>query len=165
MSPLPTIIPGLRREEEVDFCEQMARHGDAMLAAVRSGLCAGVTKDPRMVAEQALARPEIKAGIEVFKAAMDPAAAVEITRDSVIADIESIFQDARETKDYGAALAAKKLQAALMGLLVNRQMIDVAHHRDPKEMTTLQLEAFLRGQKVIDVTPDDEPLQLTDERP
>ena len=115
-------------EPDAVFVERYCQHGDPVRACVEAGIT-----DPRfpisVVAQRILARPEIKAAIAAIeKIGAQQQARVEITRDSILADMQSIYEKAMACGEFNSAIAAKKLQAAIMRLLdanitVNHRLI------------------------------------------
>lgn len=125
------------------FVQEYVRSGDAVAACVISGL-----RDPRydirVHAERTLARPEIRNAIDalqrIYKA---DAASAEITLDSVVADMQDVYQKALADGQYPSAIAAKKLQAMMKGWL--DQKIEITHRTRVDEMSTEQLERLAKG--------------------
>lgn len=145
---LPAIIPETTTPDII-FCEEYAAHGDAVLACVRAGI-----SDPRftveVVAGRMLARPEIRASLDALSRARgERPPEVEITRESIVADLQYVYEDAIRNGDRQAAIAAKKLQAGMRGLLIERKQIDV--RRRIEEFTTDELLAIAQKGRAVDV--------------
>lgn len=130
-----SILPADDEQDSV-FVQEMARHGDGMTAIVRSGI-----RDPRysmeVVLRKTLERPEIRAAVKALERIEKATAPSEITRDSVVADMQHIYEKAESIGDIKGAIAAKRLQADLMGFL--EQKIAVTHTMKAEEMTDAQL--------------------------
>lgn len=125
------------------FVQEYVRSGDAVTACVVAGL-QDPRYDVRVHAQHVLARPEIRNAIDalqrIYKA---DATTADITLDSVVADMQAVYQKALDAGQYPSAIAAKKLQAALKGWL--DQKIEVTHRTRPEEMSTAQLERLAKG--------------------
>jgi len=141
--------------QESNFVRIYLKTGDAVEAVIRTGLLYG-TVDPRDIADEMLASQRVQELI----ASMQPQPskkASEITRESIISDFERIHGEAMVEKDFGAAIAAKKNQATLMGLV--QENVQVTHKMDVTRMTDEQIEKILEKRlkqnelKMIDVTP------------
>lgn len=103
---------------------------------------------PHQIAERLLATPEIQGAIKAVRAVYKPVAMKEISADSISADMEPLFESAIENRQYTAAIAAKKLQAELHGLL--KKDINVNVTLSKTSMTDAQLEAIAK-KEAIDV--------------
>lgn len=102
---------------------------------------------PHHVAELLLARSDIKAAITAARAFYKPPGIKEVSAATITADAETIFQKATGDRQYTAALAAKKLQAEIAGLLKREIDVTVKH---VVSMSDRDLEAVARS-GVIDV--------------
>lgn len=139
------VLPPEEEDHDADavFVQEFVKSGDAVTACVVAGL-----RDPRydirVYAERILARPEIRNAIDalqrIYKA---DAATAEITLESVVADMQKVYQEALADRQYPSAIAAKKLQAQMKGWL--DQKIEVTHRTRPEEMSTAQLERLAKG--------------------
>lgn len=97
---------------------------------------------PHHVAEMILSKPEIQAAISAVRAVYKPPEIKEVSAETITADAETIFEKAKNDRQYTAALAAKKLQAEIAGLLKKDININVRH--SVETMTDEQLEAIAR---------------------
>jgi len=144
-------------KKDAVFIEQYRLTGDAITACVRAGI-----RDPSypitVMAQRQLQRPEIKAALlslEKIDSGMVP---LEVGRESIIADMESLYERCVTDGQYNAAIGCKKLQSLLLGLL--DQKITVTHGFQPDKMTDEQLMRIASGNakdvtsKIIEV--DDE---------
>ena len=105
-------------ERDAIFVKVYLQTGDGLDACKRAGFIIN-GYDDRTVAEYLLDRCDIQEAIKVAKEskARKPAS-VDITRESIISDLDAIHQSAMIDKDYTPAIAAKKLQAQLMGVFL-----------------------------------------------
>jgi hypothetical protein len=121
-----SILPDDDDENDQDqvFVETYVQSGDAMLACVKAGI-----RDHKypmdVVAKRQLARPEIKAAITAYQKIKSANVPVEVTRQSIIADMQDVYEKAIDQSQLSNAIAAKKLQAALLNLL--QQNISITH--------------------------------------
>mgnify|MGYP003393119859 FL=1 len=138
------------------FVKIYVQTGDALDAYVRAGYKVH-GYEGRTVTEYLLERPDIQLAIAAASAARSSKSPVEITRDSIISDLEDIHSNAMMDKEYAPAIAAKKLQAQLAGHLVEN--VQVTHKMDPKMMTDAELMRMIELKRkqitapMIDVTP------------
>ena len=155
-----SVIQDAHADAEADavFVQEYVEHGDAMLACVRANI-----RDPRypmdMIARRTLERPEIRAAIAALSKIMDFRAPIDITRESVVADLQSVYERAFERDMLAQAVAAKKTQADLLGFTVQR--IEVTH-RDVNEMTEAQL-VKIAGKSLITDAEFEEVLDEDDD--
>ena len=144
-------------ERDAMFVKVYLQTGDGLDACKRAGFVVH-GYDDRTVAEYLLDRCDIQEAIKAVKdsKARKPAS-VDITRESIISDLDSIHRSAMIDRDYTPAIAAKKLQAQLAGHLVDN--VQVTHRMDPKMMTDEELIKIINlkrkqiESKMIDVTP------------
>ena len=146
-----SIAPDPNREER--FVRFYMQTGDALDACKRAGFVAHGGYDDREVAQYLIERADIRAAVQAAKdAASRP---VEITRESLLTDLEKIHTAAMGDGEYTPAIAAKKMQATLLGLV--QENVQVTHRMDVTRMTDAQLIALLekktRQAPMIDVTP------------
>ena len=144
-------------ERDAIFVRIFLQTGDALDACKRAGFVAH-GYDDRMIAEYLLERPDIQAAMRASRdSTARKSAPVEITRESIISDLDIIHQSAMVDKDYTPAIAAKKLQATLMGMV--QENIQVTHNLDVTRMTDAQLMQMIAAKSkqedlnMIDVTP------------
>jgi hypothetical protein len=136
------------------FVRNYVQTGDALDSFKRAGYMS-YGFDQRDVVGCLLNRVDIQSAI---KAAFEnPGNLVEITKDSIVSDLEIIHRSAMTAKDFTPAIAAKKLQAQLMGVL--QENVSITHHMDVKRMTDeelirlIELKSKSRANKMIDITP------------
>ncbi len=129
------------------FVMQYVETGDPMVAAIRAGLqepgCSIFVTIDRM-----LARPEIQAGIKTVQDVVAAAPKTKITRESLIAACQDIYEKALGDRQYASARGAIELQARLMGLL--EQKVSVSHTYNVRDMTTDELRRIAAGGSVIE---------------
>lgn len=123
------------------FIEVYIRTRDPMLAWVQAGM-----SDPRftaaIAAQNYLRKPEIAAAISALEKLQEAVAAneprVEITRESIMADVQVVFEKALSSGNFSPALGAKKLQAIIMGLV--KTEVNVNHRLTAGELPDHELE-------------------------
>lgn len=154
---VPVLVAGLNEQEAI-FVQEFVRTNNAMHAFVTAKI-----RESRYSVEVAvqrlLARPEIQAAIASFREASKRAGIerpqISVTRGSLMADFQDIYEDAREVKDLNAAIRAKVEQATLQGLRVEKREVTV--ETDIKNLSTQELMRLLaeaQGKSMIDVTPE-----------
>jgi hypothetical protein len=143
-------------EMDATFVKIYLQTGDALDACIRSGFKVH-GHEIRTVAEYLLERPDMQLAIAAASAARSSKSPVEITRDSIISDLEEIHSNAMIDKEYSPAIAAKKLQAQLAGHLVDN--VQITHKMDPKMMTDEEIIRLMNIKRkqieapMIDITP------------
>ena len=144
-------------ERDAIFVKIYLQTGDGLDACKRAGFVIN-GYDDRTVAEYLLDRLDIQAALQLAKESQNyKPAVVEITRESIISDLDTIHQSAMFDKDYTPAIAAKKLQAQLMGVL--QENVQVTHKMDVTRMTDEQLINMIalkskrEDLRMIDITP------------
>lgn len=137
---IPVLAPVLDDPREADFIEEYVRHNDPVKAIERSGI-RGEGRDVSLsfsaLADRLLAKPSVQVGVEFLRRARAYWGAGEITRESLVASLEDIAEDARRSRKHSEAIAAKKLQAQLMGLLIERR--EVTFKKKIEDMTNAEL--------------------------
>lgn len=140
------IHPDTTPQKDAVFIESYFNSGDAVAACVEAGIQM-VEWPVTIVAKAMLDRVEIQAAIATLKRLRkDGVTSQQITRDSIVADMQSLFETWKAV-DPKAALAAKRLQAELLSLLDKNININVKHSAD--QMSEAQLMAII-NQKPID---------------
>ena len=137
------------------FVSIYLKSGDAVASIIRSGHALHGF-DPRDVADSLLARSDILGLITESqkKVTRSPS---EITRESIVTDFENIHSAAIAEKDYAAAIAAKKNQAQILGLI--QENVQITHRMDVTSMSDEQLMKLLVKKSkqieapMIDITP------------
>jgi hypothetical protein len=144
-------------ERDAMFVKVYLQTGDGLDACKRAGFIIN-GYDDRTVAEYLLDRCDIQEAIKIAKESKGKKpASVDITRESIISDLDAIHQSAMIDKDYTPAIAAKKLQAQLMGVL--QETVQVTHKMDVTRMTDDQLMKLIalkskqEDLNMIDITP------------
>lgn len=138
-------IPDADRDST--FVQVFVQTNDPVAACIRAQI-RDYRYDIREVARRQLARPEIQAAIAAVKKLMPSKEDVEITLDSIVADLEHIHQEAVSDRDYTPAIAAKKLQAQMRGYL--QENINITHTMRVEDMSNDELKRFLKKQPTID---------------
>ena len=123
-------------DKDAVFVEQYRLTGDAVQACIRAGI-----RDARypitVVANRQLQKPEIVAALKALERIETSMQPLEVTRDIIVADMETVFQRALDDGQHASAIGAKKLQSMLLGLLQTN--ISVTHGFRPEMMTDEQL--------------------------
>jgi len=143
-------------ERDAMFVKVYLQTGDGLDACKRAGFIIN-GYDDRTVAEYLLDRCDIQEAIKVAKESKGrKPASVDITRESIISDLDTIHQSAMFDKDYTPAIAAKKLQAQLMGVLTENVQVthkmDVTRMTDDQLMRLIALKSKQEDLNMIDVT-------------
>lgn len=139
-------------EQLAVFCQELVRAGDqpdaAVIAVTRAGL-----RDPQwppaVVAERYLARDDVQAMVSVLKQVFKPRETKDISQQSITDDLEDVFQKAVQDRQYQPAIAAKKLQAEMAGMI--RTKVDFTIANKVTELTTAELLKIASKSKVVDV--------------
>ncbi len=140
------------------FVQEYVRNEDkedaGSLAVIASQL-----RDPRylphQVAEYLLAKPEIQAAVKVLRAVSKPRAAGAVSIESISMDMETLYQEAKQARQFTAAIGAKKLQAEIAGFLAKDININVRHTAatmSDSELETIAKRGAIEGE-FTDVTP------------
>jgi hypothetical protein len=147
---LPTTDPEDESDKLAIFVEHYRRTSDAVASVQRAGM-RDLRFDIRVFAERTLARQEVQDALRGM-GEIDPnvSAPMEITRESLINDMQEIYDKALTDGQYASAIQSKRLQAHLTGHLVEE--VKITHSYDVKQMTDAQLEQIARA-GLRDVTP------------
>lgn len=89
-------------------------------------------------------KPEIDAARGVVKSLVR----ADRSRDSLLTDLDKVFESALADKDHAACVNAKRLQAQIDGLLV--EDVRVTHKVDVTMMTDEQLLKIINSKPVVD---------------
>ncbi len=119
--------------------------GDAVAACVEARVL-----DPMYsvttIAARLMDRPEVQVAIATMKKMKATAATAEVTRESIVQDMQAVYEKHLHS-DGKVAIAAKRLQAEILRLLGHDITINVKH--DVTMMSDAQLAAIVAG-KAID---------------
>lgn len=145
-------------EKLATFIQEYVRRDGADDAGSVAVIAAGL-RDPRWlphhVAEHLLAKPEIQAGIKILRAVYKPTVGKEVSADTISMDMETLYQEAKDARQFTAAISAKKLQAELFGLVNKEINVNVRH--TAATMADSALEAIAKRGAIdaefTDVTP------------
>ena len=124
------------------FVQHVAR-GGTPLSALSKAVIVDEQYHPSILVKMMLARPDIQLAIDALRQSGPLMQRVDITRDSIIEDVQGIYDMAIAERDGGLALKAKELQARLKGLLVERK--EITQRRKIEDMTDDQLLALVEG--------------------
>lgn len=97
---------------------------------------------PHSIAEYLLATPEIQAACKAARSLTRPAVVKKVSAETISQDMEALYTRAMDDRQYTAAIASKKLQAELSGLLVKDININVKH--SITSMSDAELEAIAK---------------------
>lgn len=89
------------------------------------------------IAKLMMERPEIQAALGALKLIKKNSVMPEITRDSIVADMQSVYEKAMLLGDPKAAIASKRLQSELLKFL--DQSITITHKTDASQLTDEEL--------------------------
>lgn len=187
-APPPTAYALLSPQLQL-FVDLYRETGDAMASAVRAKMFSP-DYPIDVLAAKTLEREDVRAAIVALDLAQQEAAEkaaapaprvpVEITKDVIMADLQNVFEVAMghdgdadpmldangkplgPKRNLGAAIAAKKVQASMIGAL--KQTIDVNFHaKRAEDMTDEELDRIIKGSarrqvegEFKDITPEDE---------
>lgn len=97
---------------------------------------------PATLADRLLAKPEIQAAIQAVRNVYKPQRSTDVSADTLINDMEAMYQKCVDERQYTPAISAKKMQAELLGLLKKDITVNVKH--TVTSMTDAQLEAIAK---------------------
>ena len=148
----------ITHDQLATFVQEYVRREDEPDAGPYAVIAAQL-RDPRYlpqhVAEILLARDDVQALIRVIRPMHKPKDVRPVTVETLSADMEVVFQDAKQARQFTAAIAAKKLQAEISGFLHKDINIHVKHSIET--MTDAELEAIAKRAVIdgefTDVTP------------
>lgn len=144
-------------EQDSVFIETVIGTSDPIAACVAANIISPewpVTVVARIMME----RPEIEAAINTLKRLKrDGVSSPQITRESIIADMQNVYEKCMLTGDTKAAIASKRLQAELNQWLDKN--ITVTHRHDPTQLTEAQLLAIINSKPI-----DGEWTDVTDKK-
>ena len=147
-------------EKDVLFVEEYLLHEDQDDAAVIACRKAGLMDAHfpiSVTARRQLERPEIQIAIKAARPHFKKRDIAEITRDTILADMETVFHSTILAKDHSAANANRMGVAKILGLI--RENVTVTHRLDVKSLSDEELGRIAaRGSKMIegeakDITP------------
>ncbi len=108
------------------FCREFLVDLNGTKASVRAGYS---EKTAYSQASRLLKNVKVAARIAELQA--ETAKRLEVTVDSVMADLETLCQGAVETKQFGPAVRAKELQGKRLGMFVDRHEVrEASNHAD-----------------------------------
>lgn len=123
-------------DKDSAFVRHYVKSKDAVQACGQARIhCFGY--DPRDVAYHQLARPEIKQAIAAEEKRVATLPPAEITKDSIITDLERVFDESMQAGEYNPAIAAKKTQASMMGWL--EQTVNINLKQDATMLSDAEL--------------------------
>lgn len=128
------------------FVDEYVRTGDPRLACVRAGIT-----DPKypmsVLARRMLDRADIQEAVRLAQERVANAEPVEITRDSIVADLDKVFDDALDAGNHAAAVSAKKAQAQMLGFL--ETTLNVKHSMTVTDLSDDKLAEIAAGKPVV----------------
>ncbi len=147
-SPGPPEPGSEEAQQQLIFVQEYLRTNDPVLALAKAGIV-DIRYAPQITARKLLEKEHIQSLITACRiAGVDQTPDVEYTRETAMARLDSIYNEARADRDRPAALAATKLQLQVQGLLTTN--IDMTIHHTAGEMTTEQLLKIARRGSAID---------------
>lgn len=132
-------------EQLAAFVQEYVRRENQPDAGVVAVIASGLRDPqwlPHQVAERLLARAEIQALIKIVRGVYKPPEMKEVSIDSISFDVEALYQDAKDARQFTAALACKKLQAELHRLITKDVNVNVRH--SITSMSDADLEAIAK---------------------
>lgn len=128
--------------QDAVFVATYVETGDPIIAVTRANI-QDQSSSILVTAQHYLGRPEIKAAIEVVQGLERLNAPVRVTRDSIVESCQSVFESAHRDRQYGSAISALKLQAALLGLL--EQKVNISYTYKVDDMSNEDLARIAQG--------------------
>lgn len=136
---------GADPEQLATFVQEYVRR-ESQADAGSLAVIASQLRDPRwlphQIAERLLATPAIQAAIVAVRKVYRPPETKDVSVDTISADMEVLYQEAKDARQFTAAIAAKKLQAEISGFLVKTIDVNVRHSKTT--MTDAELEAIIK---------------------
>ena len=150
--------PQLDRDQLATFVQEYVRREDEPDAGPYAVIAAQL-RDPRYlpqhVAEILLARDDVQALVRIVRQMQKPREVKAVTEDTIMTDLEVLFQDSKQARQFSAAIACKKLQADIKGLSQRTINVNVKHSLGT--MADADLEAIAKRAAIdgefTDVTP------------
>ncbi len=143
--PGPDIFLDADPEMLATFVQEYVRREDEADAGTHA-IIASQLRDPRwlphQMAEMLLAKPEIQAAVQVLRSVYKPKPIAEVSVATISADMEVLYQEAKNARQFTAAISAKKLQAELHGMISKDITVRVTH--SVASMADSELEAIAR---------------------
>lgn len=138
------------------FCEFYHRNGgDPVDAAVKARIVNPMYSIDT-IATRLMERGDVKAGLAAIKKVLPNPINAEITRESIVSDMQQVYERALGAGDTKGAIAAKRLQAELKKLLSAEVNINL--RKDPSLMSDAELMEIVKGRAIeaeyTDVTPE-----------
>jgi hypothetical protein len=144
-----TLLIVTTSDQDDIFAKHFLRHGDAVQACVQARIVAP-GYDIRDVAAYNLDREETKEALSRLKG--KSSVPTDLSRNSIVTDLEEIAQRALDAGEFAPAITAKKTQAQLLGYL--DQNVTLTVKSEVSNYSTSQLEQMLQERmnkaKVID---------------
>lgn len=139
-----------KSDQDAVFVQQYLLTGDPITACIRAGI-----RDPRypitVMADRQMKKPEIAAAIKALAKIDAAGAPMEVTRESIVADMEDVYGKALTDGQYASAIGAKRMQAMLLGYM--DQKLTINHSFKVEHMSDEQLLRIAAG-NARDVTKD-----------
>lgn len=136
--------------QDAVFVEEFLRHeGRDDAAAIVAYKRAGFVEPQwpmAIAAERHLKR--LKPAIDAARKTFTTAIKNERSRDSILADLDDIYDSALKDKDHSAAINAKRLEAQLQGFLEDK--VSVTHKMEIGQLSDEQLLRVINRKPVVD---------------
>lgn len=134
-------------EQDAVFIDTMvANGGDAVAACVTARILSPMYPVD-YIAKVMMERPEIETAVATLKRAKKSAATPEITRESIVADMQAAYEKAMAAGDVKGAIAAKRLQSELKKFLDSN--ITITHRHDVTQLSDEDLMK-IASKRVVD---------------
>lgn len=147
---MPFSLPTDPERDEI-FVKNYVRSRDAVDACTKARIFVP-GYDIRDVAVYQLAKPEIQRAISKAEATKATEAPAEISKDSIVNDLQDVYERSSLAGEFQSAITAKKTQAQLLGYL--EQNITLTVKNDVSSLTDAEIEkrllALQKQSKVID---------------
>ena len=137
----PVAIPGLKDEADAVFVIEYAQSGDAILSCIRAGIT-DAAFPIEILAKRMLERPEILTAVEALRKGKTAGHTPQMSRDSVVGELQDLYGKCVNGNRFSEAIAAKKLQAQIMGWLVERK--EITFRRNANDLSDHELEDIIR---------------------
>ncbi len=146
-------------ESELDFCAAWVRDGD-LVGAVRAGSLFKLGKDPIVLGENMLERPEIQFIISVMRRVLTGIDDVDIDIDNerenkarIAGDLRKVGRSAAKQREHGDAIRALEMEGKVLGVITEKRDISVsAVMKEPSKLTLSEMRRLLEHE-MVDVTP------------
>lgn len=145
-------------EAELRFCAEWVRSGDAV-AATRAGGTMRLGKDPTVLAEMALEKPEVAYVVSLMRmavAAADVAPNIEDEKENrqrLVGEIIKARSSAAKDREHESVMRSIELEGKTLGLMIEKKDIAItAQLKEPSKLSLSEMRRLLDNE-LVDVTP------------